>query len=95
MIKYFDTTLVRKLTSRQGSPDKIQFESWVNIDENGKINKVTITKSSGFKDIDNLFIEAVKQMPKWLPATNDIGNNCKDKQFLPLNIDMFAEFDNL
>lgn len=95
MTTYFDTTLVRKLALRQDTPDKIQFESKVSITENGKINKVTVIKGSGFKDIDNLFIEAVKQMPKWLPATNDLGNNCKDNQFLPLNINMPAVFDNL
>lgn len=75
-----------KLIYRQNTPEKIQFRAWVDINAVGKITKINLINGSGFPDIDSTFIDAVKKMPLWTPATNENGNNCKDKQFLPYNI---------
>jgi len=91
LTKYFDRTIVDKLKYRLNVPDKIQFRSWVDINAEGKITKVNLVKGSGYPDIDSTFVDAVRKMPFWTPATNEIGNKCKDKQFLPLNI----KFDDL
>ncbi|HWY09956.1 MAG TPA: hypothetical protein VN026_01465 [Bacteroidia bacterium] len=84
--KYFDTTLVERLKYRSNVPEKIQLRALVYIDEMGGINKVDLIKGSTFRDIDSMFVHSFFKMPKWIPATNKTGNNCKDKQFVPLNI---------
>ena len=88
MTRYFDTTLIRKLALKQNTPNEIHFNSKIEIDENGKISNVEIFTGSGYKDIDNLFIETLKKMPNWNSAINEQGSKCKDKQLLPLNIKM-------
>jgi hypothetical protein len=56
------------------------------------VTKVKLVKGSSYPDIDSIFVDAVKKMPLWTPATNEHGNKCKDKQYLPLNI-KFDEAD--
>jgi hypothetical protein len=54
----------------------------IEINAKGEITKVDIVKSTGLPLLDSLFIDAVKKMPKWIPAKNSSGNNCNDKQEL-------------
>lgn len=84
---YFNRTVTDKIEYMQNVPEKIQFRSWIDINSKGEITKVNLIESTGFPFIDSTFIVAVKKMPDWEPATNELGNKCKDKQFLPLNVE--------
>jgi hypothetical protein len=92
MQSYFNRTVVDIVKYMQNAPEKIQFRSWVDISADGKIVKVSLIKGSTFPYIDSLFVDAVRKMPTWKPATNEIGNKTKDKQFLPFNIKI--EYDD-
>ena len=86
MQSYFNRTVVDKVKYMQNAPDKIQFSSLVDISADGKITKVRLIKGSSFPFIDSLFVDAVRKMPTWKPATNEVGKKTKDKQILPLNV---------
>jgi len=45
------------------------------IDETGSTDNVKLVKTSGNAEIDNLLIELIVNMPKWIPAKNLKGEN--------------------
>lgn len=55
------------------------------IDENGNTDSVSIVRSSNIPRLDSLFVSALKQMPKWAPATLN-GKPIKQKWTYPLQI---------
>jgi hypothetical protein len=63
-----------------------EVEAYVNLSSNGKVEKVQLIKSSFDSNIDTLFIKSIRKMPTWIPATNELGNNCKDKQIVKYDL---------
>ncbi len=54
------------------------------IDETGKTTDILVTQSTEEKDIDNIFIKTLENMPDWSPASNADGT--KVAQTFELNI---------
>ena len=54
----------------------------IEISSEGEIIKVDLITSTKHNYLDSLFIDAIKKMPKWIPAKNELGNNCTDKQII-------------
>jgi hypothetical protein len=77
---YLHQTVVRQIANRTNLPEKIDLKSWVDIDTTGKVFKVVLVNGSGFADIDSVFVDAVRKMPLWEPASNETGIKCRDKQ---------------
>lgn len=68
------------LSLRQKVQKPTNVEAIVNLSPIGKIEKIQLIKSFLDPKIDTLFITSIKNMPTWIPATNELGNNCNDKQ---------------
>lgn len=81
---YLQRTVVRQIANRTNLPEKIDLKSWVDLDENGQVMNVVLVSGSGFSDIDSTFIDAIRKMPLWEPATNETGIKCRDKQTVSL-----------
>lgn len=56
-----------------------------NVNEEGEVSDVIISKTSGDEKIDKLLLEAVSKMPKWKPATNANGTKVKQGFEFSLN----------
>ncbi len=56
-----------------------------NVNEEGEVSDVIISKTSGDEKIDKLLLEAVSKMPRWKPATNANGTKVKQGFELSLN----------
>ena len=56
-----------------------------NVNEEGEVSDVILSKTSGDEKIDKLLLEAVNKMPKWKPATNANGERVKQSFEFSLN----------
>jgi len=56
-----------------------------NVNEEGEISDVILSKTSGDEKIDKLLLEAVSKMPRWKPATNADGTKVKQGFEFSLN----------
>jgi len=55
------------------------------INEDGGIADVRISDTSGNREVDNLFLEVIHDMPKWKPATDSQGKNVKQEFVLTIS----------
>lgn len=72
MIGYLKENSSTKIASI--STKKIQFASLKFIvNKNGKAGSVMLMKTSGNTEVDNLLVDLIANMPKWIPAQNSKG----------------------
>jgi TonB family protein len=57
------------------------------VDENGRITDPQLSRSSSDPKIDRLLLDAIRNMPDWIPAKNYMGINVKEKFRIPLGND--------
>ena len=56
------------------STKQIQFASLkFTVNKNGKTDNVFLMKTSGNTEVDNVLVELITNMPKWIPAQNSKG----------------------
>ena len=49
------------------------------INETGKVEDVSVTKSTGVVSLDKAILELLYKMPKWLAAEDENGNTVKQQ----------------
>lgn len=78
MKKYLKDNVIDKnydLVSKESLKGKVRFI----IDEEGRIENVKITESTGDAKADKSLLDAIIQMPKWKPAENSKGVKVKQE----------------
>jgi TonB family protein len=86
MGSYFRKTIGSQILARLSSSQAVEFKALVEISAAGKITKVDLLKRSGDRVIDSAYVKAVKNMPDWVPARNELGRNCLARQFVVFKI---------
>jgi TonB family protein len=84
--EYLDNNVTKRITFTQDDTGVLRkcFAKFT-IDKNGNVDSVSIVKTSNILRLDSLFIDAIKKMPKWTPATIN-GQPVAEKWTLPFYI---------
>ena len=76
-VQYFRNILITN-NSDSATIQKINFTTLnITVNEEGEISNAKIFRSSGDAKIDNLFLEAARNMPRWKPAKDAKGTKVK------------------
>jgi TonB family protein len=67
---YFSKNVLEKTSEEDGGSAADKAELAFTVDENGQVGNIRLLKSSKDAKIDQLILEASKNMPKWAPARN-------------------------
>lgn len=70
---YFRKAVSMKIASNQSLASRGQAKALLEINEMGSPGKVKLIQSSENKVIDKLILEAIQQMPSWIPGKNESG----------------------
>lgn len=70
LVSYLQKNIVYPEQAKNEGIEGISYVTFI-IDENGKIDKVEIAKSSGNNDLDMEAVRAINEMPSWEPANVD------------------------
>ncbi len=88
-----DQALVKFLDNQIKYPEEAQKQRWegktlvaFSVNEDGTVSNVRVMKSSWLV-LDNEAMRVVKQMPKWIPASEN-GVNKKEMVVLPITFDL-------
>ena len=87
MFDYINQNVTSKIVLTQSEVDifKTPVAQW-SIDETGTVIAAKIIKSSNISKIDNLYLSAIKNMPKWKPAEKFDKTKTRQEFRLPLKI---------
>lgn len=80
--KYLDRKAGDNIGRRLIPGDSVNFYAMLEINDSGRVAKVSLIRGSAQKLIDSIFVDALKKMPSWIPAKDPKGNNCNDRQFV-------------
>ncbi|MBL7936678.1 MAG: energy transducer TonB [Bacteroidia bacterium] len=87
MFDYINQNVTYKVVLTQSEFDifKTPVAQWT-IDETGTVIDVKIIKSSNISKIDNLYLAAIENMPKWKPAEKFDKTKTRQEFRFPLKI---------
>jgi hypothetical protein len=84
--KYIDENVTKKIELEKNESEVLRkaFAKFT-IDQNGFVDSVSIIKTSNINRLDTLLVAALKNMPKWSPATLN-GKPIRERWNFPFTI---------
>jgi len=87
-----DDSLTRYLKWRMGDKNNLsecdvpECSGFIYLDKNGHVTKFELLTGKDCKACAQDFTKVIKAMPNWMPATDELGNNTKDRYAITYKI---------
>ena len=84
LMKFISSNLVYPIEAKENKWEGKVFFKWT-IDTLGKVSNLEVTKTSGYKILDEEALRVMRLMPVWLPAIIENKLISQDFNYFPIN----------